>query len=95
MKKILKKYLNKESIKFNFLGGTIDEIDKIAPSYINLKNPKYIDIDNMFFSGLIVVNYYREQEELILKNLIETNINMDVSIFYEKKDEYQTIKDLT
>ena len=95
MKKILKKYLNKESIKFNFLGGTIDEIDKIAPSYINLKNPKYIEIDNMFFSGLIVVNYYREQEELILKNLIETNINMDVSIFYEKQDQYQTIKDLT
>ena len=69
--------------------------DKIAPAYINLKNPKNIEIDNLFFSGLIIVNYYREQEELILKTLIETNINMNISIFYEKQDQYQTIKDLT
>ena len=69
--------------------------DKLSQSYINLKNPRYIEIDNMFYGGLIVVNYYREQEELILKSLIETNINMNVSIFYEKQDQYSTIKDLT
>ena len=60
-----------------------------------MQNPKYIEIDNMFYSGLIVINYYREQEELILKSLIETNINMNISIFYEKQDQYKTIKDLT
>ena len=49
----------------------------------------------MFYGGLIIVNYYREQEELILKSLIETNINMNISIFYEKQDQYSTIKDLT
>ena len=49
----------------------------------------------MYYAGLIVVNYYREQEELILKSLIETNINMNISIFYEKQDTYSTIKDLT
>ena len=49
----------------------------------------------MYYAGLIVVNYYREQEELILKTLIETNINMNISIFYEKQDQYKTIKDLT
>ena len=69
--------------------------DKIAPAYINLKNPKYIEIDNMYYAGLIVVNYYREQDELILKSLIETNINMNISIFYEKQDSYSVIKDLT
>ena len=69
--------------------------DKISPSYINLKNPKYIEVDNMYYAGLIVTNYYREQEELILKSLIETNINMNISIFYEKQDTYSTIKDLT
>lgn len=60
-----------------------------------MKNPKYIEIDNLYYSGLIVVNYYREQTEILLKNLIETNINMNVSIFYEKQDPYKTIKDLT
>ena len=71
------------------------ECDKIAPAYINLKNPKYIEIDNIYYAGLIIVNYYREQEEIILKSLIETNINMNISIFYEKQDQYSTIKDLT
>ena len=60
-----------------------------------MKNPRYIEIDNLFYSGLIVVDYYREQSDLILKNLIETNINMNISIFYEKQDQYKTIKDLT
>lgn len=71
------------------------DIDKISPAYISLQNPKYIEIDNLYYSGLIVVNYYREQADLLLKTLIETNINMNISIFYEKQDSYKTIKDLT
>ena len=31
----------------------------------------------------------------MLKSLIETNINMNISIFYEKQDSYKAIKDLT
>ncbi len=49
----------------------------------------------MYYSTLICVNYYREQEEIILKSLIDTNINMNISIFYEKQDSYKTIRDLT
>ena len=60
-----------------------------------MQNPKYFEIDNLYYSSLIVVNYYREQTDLLLKNLIETNINMNISIFYEKQDSYRTIKDLT
>lgn len=75
--------------------GTISDKDKIAPAYINMENPQYIEIDNLYYGGLIVVNYYREQTDILLKTLIETNINMNLSIFYEKKDSYKTIKDLT
>lgn len=32
---------------------------------------------------------------MLLKNLIDTNINMNISIFYEKKDSYKIIKELT
>ena len=60
-----------------------------------MQNPKYIEIDNLFYASLIIVNYYREQTDLLLKNLIETNINMNISVFYEKQDPYKTIKDLT
>ena len=77
-----------------YLGAT-DEKNKIYPSYINMQNPKYIEIDNLFYAGLIAVDYYREQTDLILKNLIETNIDMNISMFYEKQDPYKMIKDLT
>lgn len=54
-----------------------------------------MEIDNLFYGGLIVVNYYREQTDLLLKTLIETDINMNISMFYEKKDPYKTVKELT
>ncbi len=73
----------------------IKEKDIISPSYINLQNSKYIEIDNLYYAGLIVTNYYHEQSDILLKTLIETNINMNISIFYEKQDPYKTIKDLT
>ena len=96
IKKIIKnkKEKNKNNNLFLIEGGIKDK-DIIAPSYINLENPKYIEIDNLYYGGLIVVNYYREQRDIILKTLIETNINMNISIFYEKQDPYKTIKDLT
>ena len=49
----------------------------------------------MYFSGIIIVNYYREYNEIILKKIIDTNINMNISIFYEKQDPYKAIKKLT
>ena len=91
--KITKKENTEEEMEFK--EGAFFEKDYIAPSYINLNNPKYMEIDELFYSTLIGVNYYREQEDLILKNLIDTNINMNISIFYEKKDNYKTIRELT
>ena len=49
----------------------------------------------MFYGGLLVVNYSREQCDLILKNLIDSNVNVNISMFYEKEDSYKIIKDLT
>ena len=86
---------NKKEINDNFFEGARDEKDKIAPAYINMQNPQYLEIDNLYYSGLIVVDYYREQTDIILKSLIETNINMNISIFYEKQDSFKAIKDLT
>ncbi len=81
--------------KVEFLSGVMTQKDEIAPAYINLMNPKYIEIDNNYYSTLIIVNYFREQTELILKSIIDTNINLNISIFYEKQDTYKTIRDLT
>ena len=81
--------------KENFFLGTIKKEDEISPSYINLNNPKYIEIDNMYYSGLIITNYYREYNDILFKNIIDSNINLIISFFYEKQDTYKTINDLT
>ena len=49
----------------------------------------------MYYSGIIIVNYYREYDELILKKLLDANLNMNISIFYEKQDPYKIIRNLT
>ncbi len=79
----------------DFYLGTLNSKDKMAPSYINNKNPKYLEIDGKFYSGILILDYYREYNEIIFKNLINTNVNMNIAIFYEKQDTYKTIKDLT
>lgn len=92
---MIKKKNEKKIKKLEFEKGAITDKDQLAPSYVNTENPKYIEIDNLYYGGLIVTNYYREQTDILLKTLIETNINMNISIFYEKQDSYKTIKDLT
>lgn len=79
----------------NYLQAEFSKRDYISPSYINLKNPRYIEIDGTYYSCLFIVDYLREQNELILKNLIETNEDIYISIYYEKQDTYKVIKDLT
>lgn len=69
--------------------------DEISPAYINTRNPKNIEIDGIYYSGIIIVNYNRENIELILKKIIDSNINMNISIFYEKQNSYKTIRDLS
>lgn len=58
-------------------------------------NPKYLEIDNVYYSTLLVINYNREQNDLILKDIIDSNININISMFYEKQNTYKIIKDLT
>ena len=44
----------KNKQKLNFLEGTVSNNDFLAPSYINLSNPKYIEIDNVYFSSILI-----------------------------------------
>ena len=85
----------KNNKKNELLEGALYDIDKISPSYISKKNPKYLEIDELKYSGLLIINYNREYNDLILNRIINTNINMNISIFYEKKEKIKTIKELT
>lgn len=93
----LKNKINEKEEKntLEFLEGTFSEKDFLAPSYINNTNPKYFEIDNVYYSSLLIINYDREQTDLLLKAIIDANIDINISIFYEKQDTYKTIRDLT
>ena len=90
-----KKEKNNKVEKLDFLEGGFSDKDYLAPSYINLSNPKYIEIDNNYYASLLIINYFREQTDLILKSIIDTNIDVNISIFYEKQDTYKAIRELT
>ena len=94
LKKIKNKMPKKEN-KNTKLEGIFTTKDLLSPTYINLSNPKYIEIDNLFYSNLIITNYYHEQNDLLLKTILDSNINMNISIFYEKQNPYKIVKDLT
>ncbi len=86
---------NKNEEAWELYEGILQDKDTISPTYINLNNPKYIEIDEIYYSGIIISNYNREYEELILKNLVNSNLNMNISLFYEKKNSNKIIKELT
>ena len=52
-------------------------------------------MDNQYYSSLLIVYYYHEQIDLLLKSIVDSNINLNLSIFYEKQNPYKIIKDLT
>ena len=79
----------------SFMRGIFTFKDKISPSYISLKNPRHIEIDGLFYSGFLIVNYLRENEELLFSNIIDNNEDVIISLFYEKQDTIKVIKDLT
>ncbi len=95
IQKAKKTIQSKKETKENKIEGGFTPKDYIAPSYINLANPKYIEIDGLYYSSLLIINYYREQSELLLKTIIDSNININISIFYEKQNPYKIVKDLT
>ena len=49
----------------------------------------------MYYSGIIVVNYYREYTNLILRKILYLIMNLNLSIFYEKQEPYKIIRKLT
>lgn len=85
----------KKTEEIGILTGAYQEKDRLSPSYINLKNPKYIEIDGIYYSHLLITNYYREQTDLLLRQLIDSNMDINISIFYEKQDTYKAIRELT
>ena len=55
MKINTKKIINKKIT--NIIEGKFTKKDEISPAYISNINPQNIEIDNIYYSGIIIVNY--------------------------------------
>ena len=72
-----------------------DKFENIYPTYLDTRNPKFLLIDNMYVSALLVVNYNQEMEGGFLDKLLSLGIDMQVSIYYEKQNTNEILKKLT
>ena len=77
------------------LKGAFSIKDRLSPTSVDNTNPRFLMIDDMYYSGIILVDYYREYDEIIFKNLMNSSINMKISIFYERQEPYDTVRKLT
>lgn len=71
------------------------KINEICPTCVDTTNPKYLLIDDMFASGIFINNYNKEMDGGFLDRLISSDVDFEISMFYERKNSYETVKDLT
>lgn len=75
--------------------GIIEEKESIAPGYVSLKNPMFLEKDGKYYSGFFIINYPHETEDNLFIKLLSYNNEIKISLFFEKQDFYNTIKKLT
>lgn len=75
--------------------GQISVLDEICPSFVDTKNPKFVVVDEKYVASLIVIDYAREMEAAFLERLTSLDVDVQISIFYEKKNTFEVIKEIT
>lgn len=78
--------------KLNFRNSVVDTI---MPSVVDNRNPSYLLIDGLYYSGVIIVDYPRIIEVGLLEKLLYLDSNMQFSMYLEKINSYDVIKKLT
>lgn len=73
----------------------ITVLDQSCSSYLSFQNPKHVEIDGIYFTSLFVIHFAREMEALFLNAILALDINVQISMFYDKKNSYEVIKELT
>ena len=74
--------------------GIIEEKESIAPGYVSLKNPMFLEKDGKYYSGFFIINYPHETEDNLFIKLLSYNnegiIPMDkIEEIFSKYGEYQ------
>ncbi len=85
--KFFKSYLNDTDDK--------DLLYQIYPQKFDNTNPKYLKIDNKFVGNLIVTDYSREMQSVFLDKITSLEIDLQMSVYYEKQSTSDVIKNIT
>lgn len=72
-----------------------ENILSVLPNEIDTTNPMFIKLDDKYVGSLIVINYNKEMEEIFLEKILSQEIDLQISIYYEKKNTGEIIKKLT
>lgn len=54
-----------------------------------------LEVDGIYFTGVIIVDYPREIDNTLIEKIIYMDIPMDMAMFYENINKYDVIKKLT
>jgi len=92
---VVKNLRGRKKCESRVFDAVVSKNDIFLPDYVDLHNPKYIEVDGTYSAGLMVVNYARKQEIGWILRLLELNFDADISMFYEKLDFHRVIRDLT
>ena len=85
----------KENYKTNITLTKPSASDAICSSYIDFQNPQHVIIDGIYSGSLLVTNYSREMESLFLDKIQSLDIDLNISMYYQKQNSYEVIKELT
>jgi len=79
----------------NILDSKIDDKDLACSSFIDFSSPKFINIDGIYYGAILVINYSRSMERLFLNKILTLDIDVQLSMFYEKQNTTDVIKEIT
>lgn len=92
MQHFVRKLLNSNS---NENAENYDFLHKIYLRKFDNTNPNFLKINDKYVSNLIVIDYDKEMEGVFLDKIISLEIDLQISIFYEKQSTSEVIKRIT
>ena len=72
-----------------------EKLEDIYPLYLDVTNPKFLLIDNMYVSSFLVVNYNKEMDGGFLDKILSQSVDLTLSMFYEKQNSNEILKKIT
>ena len=72
-----------------------DFLHEIYPRKFDNTNPNFLKINDKYVSNLIVIDYDKEMEGIFLDKIISLEIDLQISMFYEKQSKTEVVKRIT